>query len=334
VDLEQRTNFFARAEGFSPYVGVTTQHGAFFLVRTHDQHVGRSLFAKGGRGEMTVMGRAVRALRHFFGDAAVEGTTFIDVGANIGTSIITALVEHGFADGVALEPEQENYETLQLNLVANELDNAVAALQMAVSDAAGSARLVVDVTESGKHWIASDAADLTRRDRSAVIQVPTISLDDLVEMRAIDPARAGLIWIDAQGHEGHILSGATRLTEVGCPVVFEWDPIALSVGDELDRLREVVATHYTHFIDMRKNPDRSAPLFELRAADELGAFTKQFLGAEATRRFTDVLAVRLSSEQTEGRDLSSVFVKRPWALVQSGARRVSAKFANRVGETP
>src|SRR6185503_12478853 len=48
-DFEQRSAYFDGAARYTPYLA-TAAGGALFLVKTEDQHIGRSLFAKQGRG--------------------------------------------------------------------------------------------------------------------------------------------------------------------------------------------------------------------------------------------------------------------------------------------
>lgn len=307
MSLHERQAYFDAAADLTPLLSVRTTRGAVFLVRTGDQHIGRSLYAKRDRGEMAVLSRAVRGILHFHGPAAVRERTFLDVGANIGTTVVTALQDFEFGDGIAFEPEPENYETLVLNLVLNDLDDRVVATQIAVSDAGGTADLVVDRSRSGKHWINSAGLDTSAN--VSVLRVPKLSLDDLAAMRVFHSERVGLLWIDAQGHEGFILRGAGELCRRGCPLVLEWDPSSLEQSGSMDLLRDILAANYTHFVDLTINRGPGEPPFDLRPMSALDAFTGLFVGPSAQRSFTDILVLALDAEQAELTDLSSMAIK-------------------------
>ena len=83
----------------------------------------------------------------------------------------------------------------------------------------------------------------------------------------IDAERTGLLWMDAEAHEGHILEGASSLLERGTPMVLEWNPVILDrVGDRgkdrASRRRELHALRRLH-----RNPDPVEPSFPLQTVD-------------------------------------------------------------------
>jgi len=124
LDKAKRLAYFDEAAHYTPYVA--TQAGdALFLVKTEDKHIARSLFGKQSRGELAVLGRAAAAVRGLFGDAHVAERMFVDVGANIGTTSIPAVLSEGFASAVAIEPEPENVRVLRLNVLLNDLDERI-----------------------------------------------------------------------------------------------------------------------------------------------------------------------------------------------------------------
>ena len=308
VEIEARQKTFEKMAAHTPLISVRTTTGALFLVATSDAHVGRSLYGKQSRKEMGVLARAVRGVQHFFGEAAVDGGTFLDVGANIGTTIVTALRQYPFADGFAFEPERDNHELLALNLALNDLDDRSVALRMAVSSATGLADLVIQEGSSGKHWI--NSAGLEVRETTSTVAVPTVSLDELVSMKTLDPDRVKLTWIDAEGHEGYILRGATSLCARGCPTVLEWNPEALIESGSMSLLEEIFTSDYTHFIDLLKSREPGSPAFELREIGALEAFGQRFRTEDRARQFTDILVLRLDEQQAERTDLSVMAGKR------------------------
>jgi FkbM family methyltransferase len=128
-------------------------------------------------GDIKVLLRCVAIIRGLLGDEVINGRTLIDVGANVGTTIIPALLTFPFTRAVALEPEPENFITLRLNLVLNGLDDRATAFQVAASDQVGELDLVVNRSRSGKHWIATDQTRLrTVKSDERPIRVPVVTL--------------------------------------------------------------------------------------------------------------------------------------------------------------
>jgi hypothetical protein len=109
-----------------------------------------------------------------------------------------------------------------------------------------------------------------------------------------------MLWIDAEGHEGHILGGATALTEAGVPIVFEFEPANLDLRGGGSKVREIAESSYTHFIDVRRpEPDKTLSRFRLHPVDELWAHAERFLDPSTRGRHTDLLMLRLDADQAK-----------------------------------
>lgn len=282
----QRASVFDELGRFVPNLVAETKWGTF-LVDTSDSRVGRKLFVNQGRSEMRTLRNVMRALEELGQASRVLGKTFVDVGANIGTTTIPALLVHGFSAAIAFEPEPSNFRLLRVNAILNGLDDRVRALQVAVSDVAGSGTLLVHGDNSGAHQLVgsgSSGAD----EFTGSIQVRLVSLDQLVAESVLDPTEVGLLWIDVQGHEGSVLRGATKLVERSIPVVLEFDAVELERSGDLESVLDVAAG-YGHYVDMRamdkatQGPQARRPISELRAFAEAAA--------EADTGFTDLLLV-------------------------------------------
>ena len=260
--------------------------------------VGRSLFAKQGRGEHMVLARAVGTVRGLMGPDAIAGRMFIDVGANIGTTTVPAVVTHGFGSALSIEPEPENIRNLRLNIVLNDLDDRVTALPVAVSNERGEADLVVNQRRTGKHRIATDAANENKPvPEDEILRVETVTLDYLVEGSVIVPERVGMLWMDAEAHEGHVLEGASALLERGTPIVLEYNPELLERAGGLTKIDDALSDNYTHFAGMHRNADPDKPDFPLQPVDELPAYAEPFLDPEQRGGKTDIIVLRLEDEQ-------------------------------------
>ena len=301
-ERDERLAYFDRADRYTPFLATKVAGGAKFLVKTEDKHIGRSLFSKQGRGELAALERAVLAIRGLLGDAAIANRSFVDVGANIGTTTIPALLTHGFESAVAIEPEPENVRVLRLNVILNDLEDRITVLGVAASNEVGESDLVVDRSRGGKHWIATDRGKLRRKNlaENEILAVETVTLDQLVESGVIDADRIGMLWMDAEAHEGHILEGGLSLLERSVPLVLEWNPVILDRVGDRGKIERAVAEGYTHFAGLHRNPDPSGPIFPLQTVDRLPAYAERFLDRSNMLTKTDILVLRLEPDQAAG----------------------------------
>ena len=290
----ERREFYEHAAEFTQILSADDVRGARVLVRRSDDTVGRGLFLKGGRGEFTVLEAAMHVLSDLGLAERVAGRTFLDIGANIGTSSIAALLWHGFHDAVACEPEPGNYELLKLNAILNHVDDRLRPLPVAVSSVSGTVTLLLSSHNSGGHAVRigrDEAVKSQLPEHPAKVTVDRVSLDALAEDGLVDPEGAGLLWVDVQGHEAHVLEGATSLLERDVPAVIEFYPAMLDRVGQLDVLNRLVADSFTHFVDLRDHRPRQNGTFQLQEAASLPEYASAF---DEMRRFTDLLLLRRS----------------------------------------
>ncbi len=242
------------------------------LVDSQDDEIGRTVFVSGGY-ERWHMQAAVDHLRAVGLDPT--GKQFVDVGANIGTSTVDALVQFGFSRAVCFEPATDNARLLRVNLAWNDLDGRADVYTVAVSDRDGYGVLQRSATNSGDHRFSADlvGADECRR------------LDSFVDAGAIDPSLVGLVWIDAQGHEPNVLRGAKAILDARVPVVLEYCPWIL--GDAIADLDAVIADHFRTIVNLNLAAEgRTGEM--MMTVPGLAALARQF----ATRGYADLLLLQ------------------------------------------
>ncbi len=224
-----RQELFDLLSRFSPAVAVD-HAGIRYYVSTGDAGLSRIVFGEGSY-EQDIMEHALSlAERHCGRAPLLQGRTFVDVGANIGTSTLPALLTFGAADAIAFEPDDENYRLLRCNLVANEVENRARTLRLALSDHAGHGELERAESSWGDHRVRvlAGSPDGSYGESSRpTARVELVRFDDAVRDLPIDLGRVGIVWMDTQGHEGHILAGARSLLESDVPVLIEYWPYGL-----------------------------------------------------------------------------------------------------------
>jgi len=285
ADVGRREAFFREASGFTKLLLADTRRGSF-LVNTWDVKVGLILFRRGARGEQRLFTMGTGILRHLGLGERLEGSTFLEVGGNIGTSCISALLADSFADAVVLEPHPDNCRLLRANAALNDLHERIAVINAAASSADGEAQLAISGINSGGHRIAQPG--MFSRKEKQTITVEIVALDTLVERGIIDIARLGLWFMDAQGHEGEIMLGARRLLEAGTPILLEYKPTSLAAAGGLETLHDQLTRHYTHVVEMSSVTEQDPSTYELTEVARLPEIAERF-----TKGFGDLLAVRL-----------------------------------------
>jgi len=144
TETARRKAFVQDAASFTPYVAVETsgveveKEGTLFFLPTR-QKAGRDRFMKAEWKENRHLQRALDALEQV--GVEVPRTMFVDVGAHIGTTTITAIRRFGFESALAFEPELGNFRLLRANLAFNDLETRIQTLNVAVSNRIGKAEL-------------------------------------------------------------------------------------------------------------------------------------------------------------------------------------------------
>jgi FkbM family methyltransferase len=175
----------------------------------------------------------------------------VDVGANLGTTTVPALLTFGAARGVAIEPEPFNYRLLRCNLIANDLEERVVTIRAAASDRAGAGFLQLSAWNSGDHRLRPDGVEVApEAGASDSIAVPLERLDDLLAAHLDDLSEIGVVWIDCQGHEGYVLTGAPKLLASEVPVLCEYWPYGLRRTDNLTVFHELIAANYKWVVNI------------------------------------------------------------------------------------
>jgi FkbM family methyltransferase len=269
-----RRRFLESATSFTPYVVAERREGTFVLP----VHGAAKLFSNPRRTEFVVLARALQTLGEH--DVETRGGTIVDVGANIGTTVVPALVLHGFERGVAIEPDPENRKVLRASLALSGVDDRVEVVAAAASSGPGEATFTRQRWGGGKHRIGSGRLRDDPAQASDLISVETVSLDDLAAQAVIDAESVSLLWLDVQGHEGEVLEGASSLLRRRVPVVFALRPRELSRPGILADLLE---RHYDTLVDLRHPSLKEGWTPELEAVDAL----EQRFGLRLT---TDMLA--------------------------------------------
>jgi len=155
--------------------------------------------------------------------------TLIDIGANVGTSVIYFRNKLG-ADTkfYAVEPVTDNFNLLKANCAINGFSD-IEAFRLAISDVLGEADLEINPANMATCKIAgSDDENLVfEKDETSYVgdKVPLMPLDTFISENKIATDSPVLFWIDVEGHEPEVFKCGKETFKNTDSVVFcEFNP--------------------------------------------------------------------------------------------------------------
>ncbi len=159
---------------------------------------------------------------------------FIDVGANVGTTILNAH-SVGFRRFLGFEPIKKNFDDLLINTKQISKDSELDFRMLAVGEKKGQMPLHLNEASCGRHSFKVDFDYKTE-----IVEI--VTLDEL------DIDQENFMLIDTEGFELEVLLGAKKLMARTQGVCAEITPRYISTED-LEELRVFLNTHFKrHFL--------------------------------------------------------------------------------------
>jgi FkbM family methyltransferase len=164
----------------------------------------------------------VNRIKAFF--AANHGT-YLDVGANIGMTLIPIAAHFSQVSCYAFEPEPLNYDNLQRNIAENCEYGNVQTYQLALFDKSVTMQFEVANGNLGDHRLRVKTEMLAKQNEGLrkTIEVSCLRLDDL----AISIKQPLLAKIDTQGAEPFVFAGGEKTLAQAGAILFEWCPYTM-----------------------------------------------------------------------------------------------------------
>ncbi len=199
---------------------------------------------------------------------SARGKQFVDVGANIGTETVYAMLTGFFSGGVAIEPEPRNFVLLKENLAVNGLESRVTAICCAAGATASRLPLKMMAWNRGGHTIGNDAYSESSVD---TITVDVATLPAILASAGLRENDAGLVWIDVNGTELQVLQGMGDMLSGGVPIVIEHLPGLISAETAL-ALYKFLSKHYTQYCRIDAEQAEPAPVDRMDPLRDSGDF--------------------------------------------------------------
>jgi FkbM family methyltransferase len=191
-----------------------------------------------------------------------DKTTFLDIGANIGSMSLYAISSGYFTQAIGVEASSLNYQFMQWNISINNLESQVHVLNYGLADFIGEQDLICSPYNCGDFRMSSQQTDnpenLYHEEQFNLEKVQFSTLDYLSEQHNIVAEKIGLICIDCQGSEGLIFKGGKEfLQRVKAPIYVEFWPYGinrLNCKDEYFEFITQYANEIFRWIDKEVQP--------------------------------------------------------------------------------
>ena len=230
----------------------------YLVTYASDAWIGEAIRRTGRFGEGDIA-HAARLLERL--GKPLKKAAFLDIGANIGTHTLFALHD-GFERALCIEADCANFKLLRINQILNGVDHRCVNILAAASGEDGIAELELSPVNYGDHRVRpANPGSLPVHGEAgwSTRKVETRRLDTLLRDCSLPPHEIGLAWIDTQGHEAHVLSGAPSLLAAGVPIVAEFWPYGLARAGNYQRLRDMLAASGKRIYDLRQSIAEDRP---------------------------------------------------------------------------
>lgn len=223
---------------------ITIEQNDFkWLISTKDAVITPSVITDGGFSQKE-LDLFFCLAKKYFGET--QGI-FLDVGANIGTTSLAATKYSQVIEVIAIEPSSENFSLLQCNIYLNKLHNKIRGINAVCSDKNGIANLLISPV------LPSDNRVINKNNKEGanVESIVSLTIDSIV--KNIEN-KISFMWIDVQGYEYYVLSGAKNLISrsKNLALYIEFWPSGLKETNSLDLLCQFCKKNFTKFIDIKE----------------------------------------------------------------------------------
>ena len=189
----------------------------------------------------------------YFASRSARPGTVMDIGANVGTSIIYFRSKLGSGcKYYAMEPVAENYNLLNANCAINGFYD-INTYRSGVSDTNGEASMEIDPENMATCKIAgSDKDGLVFANSDAAYVGETIkltTLDGFFEDNRLPSDSPMLFWIDVEGHEPEVFRGGLNTFRNSDSVVFcEYNPKLYRSNGRYESFIEDIKQCFSRFV--------------------------------------------------------------------------------------
>ncbi|HEX6127126.1 MAG TPA: FkbM family methyltransferase, partial [Pyrinomonadaceae bacterium] len=179
-------------------------------VSSEDWLMGKHLFVHRNY-EIDFIGMSLAFLKERGYLRTGKGRIAVDIGANLGMIGIAMARNDDFDRVIAFEPDPRNFRLLENNVKQNGLESRIECFQIALSSQNGEIEFELAEGNSGDSRVRqTDRVGALNEQLRRTVVVRSMTFDSFVagKLTASEADQIDLLWVDIQGHEGHLFSGA------------------------------------------------------------------------------------------------------------------------------
>jgi len=228
---------------------INTSFGKF-LINTENKIISKKSFVN----NMPYSANTVKKVLEILDKESIFIEIFVDVGANIGTTSISASFLNPNLNFVCIEGSKKNIELLELNVKLNNLENKFEIFNCAVGKSEMSNYFVEFKRDSGISRVFENNNEIEEYSKKFglevqnIVNIKTKNIDQLIDIKS---SKNIFFWLDLEGLDLDILE--SNITKYCKPVIFEFTPTSYKLKNtnykaELQKLeRHLLNCGYRYF---------------------------------------------------------------------------------------
>jgi len=227
------------------------RNGLMYILPTHCYDVTDSVYVSGSFDQLNIE-RFFKLSEVYYGK---QQGAFLDIGANIGTESLIAAQNPCVTHVYAFEPHPFNYKLLTANVCLNSMTEKITTVNAAVGKEQSESLLSICDINSVDHRVVQkdEKNDINEyeEEKRSVISIKTIALNDYFA-HTRDVIDIAYMWVDTQGYEYFVLSGAEKIIKSNTAVLIEFWPYQMRRNNSLDKMIEHLKKHFSHYLIMQE----------------------------------------------------------------------------------
>ena len=170
--------------------------------------------------------------------------TFIDVGANIGLTVIPIAIEKTGVTCFAFEPELDNYRYLRKNIIANDIESKIKIFNLALFSEDCVLNMELSQSNMGDHRVRLKSinetdGNLYEENSRETVVINARKLDNVIE--GYELKKPIIMKIDVQGSEVRVFGGANKVLPKVDFLITEFWPYGINrLNDSVDSFIQVI----------------------------------------------------------------------------------------------
>ncbi len=235
---------FDLQKNYTKYSGLQNKYGEQFIVFNNDSVISKEILVS-GEFDLKKLEKTINFLKT---KKNIKIKNLYDIGANIGVICIPAVNRGLVEKAYAVEPEDNNFRLLKANIELNNLKEKIIPYHYAMSNFDDKIlEIELSLDNLGDHRIKVDSKFNTHGEENRnITKVKSKKFDTL--FKEIN-SNEDLVWIDVQGYEPVVLSGAENLLKAKAPIVVEFWPYALKRANVWENMLNLISK-FDQYVDL------------------------------------------------------------------------------------